>query len=235
MGHTQGYWISDKYLNIVSMEIYLGVRMRYSVVGLILLVIGIGMFIVSFIPIPIVSYNPRTKPVEVPTYTTVSSVWLDETFTVPAGRAMAYCGSFSSGTTLTIYINVVSGGDRDINFWVMDEGEWERFRRGESYYYYTAPSRRRITTTSFTWTPPADQRICFVYDNTFSLITSKNVYTKIIAEYPTYTVVTSYTTTYEPEVVLHSLGFLAIPGIILIIIGIGLIIGGKASKPKITP
>ncbi|ADM27540.1 hypothetical protein Igag_0710 [Ignisphaera aggregans DSM 17230] len=74
----------------------------------------------------------------------------------------------------------------------------------------------------------------FVYDGTFSLITSKSVYTKIIAEYSTYTVVTSYTTTYEPEVVLHSLGFLAIPGIILIMIGIGLIVGGKASKPKTT-
>jgi len=209
---------------------------KYSAAGLVLLVIGIGMFVVSFIPIPIVSYNPETEAVNVPTYTTISTVWLDETFTVPPGQASAYCGSFPSGTTLTIYINVVSGSNRDINFWVMDETEWEHFKRGESFNYYTVPSRVRITTTTtpITWTPPANQRICFVYDNTFSLITTKTVYTKIIAIYPAFTVTTSYTTTYKPVTVPYSLGFLAIPGIILIIIGIGLIIGEKTSKPKAT-
>jgi len=74
------------------------------------------MLVVSFIPIPIVSYNPETEAVNVPTYTTISTVWLDETFTVPPGQALGYCGSFSDETALTININVISGGNRDINF-----------------------------------------------------------------------------------------------------------------------
>jgi len=203
---------------------------KLSVIGLVLLVLGIGLFTASFVPVPVVSYNPKTKTVYEPKYTIVSKVWLEETFTVSPGRAAAYCGSFPSGTTLTITIKVVSGGNRDINFWAMDEDEWDHFKLGESYHYYTVPSRNRVVDTSIVWTPPANQRICFVYDNTFSIITSKTVYTKITAEYPTYTLVPTNTTTYEPEMTPRSLGFLAIPGILLIIVGVSLIVGSRIGK-----
>ena len=206
--------------------------MRYVTIGVILTVIGIAMFVSSLIPIPSVTYVPVTTPLEESTYTTVRKVWLEEEFVIPAGEAKCYCGSFPDGT-LTIYIRVLSGGNRDINFWVMEEDEWTHFARGETFYYYTQPSRKRITETTITWRPPSNKRICFVYDNTFSLITSKNVYTKITIEYQTYTVTRTYTTKYVPEIKPYTLSFLVVPGIILFIVGIGLIIGGMVSKRKI--
>jgi len=153
-------------------------------------------------------------------YMQSSRVWLDETFTVPPGQASAYCRSFSDETALTIYINVTSDGDGDINFWVMDETDWEHFKQGESFYYYIVPSEERITatTTPITWKPPANQEICFVYDNTFSL-TTKTVYTKIIEEWD----------------ILRSLAFLI--AILTVSIGIRLYRHGsnyneKCEKPK---
>jgi len=166
-----------------------------SIIGLLILFIGVAVSTVL--------------------YMQSSMVWLDETFTVPPGSAQARCGSFPSETTLTIYINVVSGGDRDINFWAMDETDWYGFKMDKSFYYYTAPSRQRITTGSLTWTPPANKRICFVYDNTFSLITSKTVYSKITVEQGSVKALAILTT------------------LLSISIGIGLIAAGKASKSKI--
>jgi len=170
---------------------YDGVR----ITGLLILLTGIALFIIL--------------------YMNSSWVWLDEAFTVPPGQASAYCGSFYDGTTLTISINVVSGGSRDINFWVMDETEWEHFKQGESFNYYTVPSWVRITTGSLTWTPPANQEICFVYDNTFSLITTKTVYTKIIVNWD----------------LMRFIAFLIV--VLAVFIGIWLIVAGSAIKSKV--
>jgi len=181
---------------------------NYIAVGIALLVIGIGMLVTSFIQIPMGT----------PTHTTVGRVLLEETFTVDSGSASAYCVRFRDRTNLTIYVRVISGGNRDINFWVMDKEDWERFKRSESFYYYTTPSRKRIVEATITWSPPSYREICFVYDNTFSTITSKTVYTRIEQ------------TAYERKVEHLSLSFLAVPGIILSIIGLGLIIGGVAVR-----
>jgi len=208
----------------------LGKIMNYTIIGVMLFVIGVGLIIASFIPIPAVEYVPKIKSTEELTYTPIRKVWLEDTFVVAPDRATGYCGSFPSGTTLTIYIKVTSGGNRDIDFWVMDEHDWTHFQRGESFYYYTAASRKRVTEATITWSPPSNQRICFVYDNTFSLITSKTVYSKITAEYETYTIIRTYTTTYEPEVKPYTISYLTIPGILLFIIGIGLIAGHSLGK-----
>jgi len=210
-----------------------------AVAGIALLVVGVILLVVSFVPIPYVENTPReeTRTTTTPRLVVVNETWLDETFVVKAGEANAYCGSFPSGTTLYIAIKVLSGGNRDINFWVMDESEWRVFKAGGSFYYYTIPSRQRITEASITWNPPSNQRICFVFDNEFSIITSKTVYAKIVASYEKYTyVTTTYTTTiYEPTTKYQTLSYLLAPGVVMLAVGAALFIASKHTSPRQKP
>jgi hypothetical protein len=210
-----------------------------AVAGYALLVVGVILIVVSFVPIPYVENTPREEAriTTTPRLEVVNENWLDEKFVVEAGEATAYCGSFPPGTTLYIEINVLSGGNRDINFWVMNESEWRVFKAGGTFYYYTAPSRERITEASITWNPPSYQRICFVFDNEFSTITSKTVYAKIAASYETYTyVTTTYTTTlYEPTTKYQTLSYLLGPGLVMFAVGAGLYIASKYSSPRQKP
>jgi hypothetical protein len=128
-----------------------------------LLVVGVILVIASFVPIPVVEVS-----------------LLDETFVVGAGQALAHCyRSFPPGTTLHIAVEVLSGGDRKINFLVMDEPEWRAFEAGGSPYHYAVPSRRSATEVRVTWNPPSDRQLCFVFDNTFSTTASKTVRAEI--------------------------------------------------------
>jgi hypothetical protein len=191
-----------------------------AVAGIALLVIGVILLAAFFVPIPYVENIPReeTRTTTTPRLVVVNETWLEETFVVQPGDANAYCGSFPSGTTLYITVNVLSGGNRDINFWVMDESEWRVFKAGGSFYYYTTPSRQRVTEASITWNPPSNERICFVFDNTFSIITSKTVYAKIVASREEYTYVTmTYTTTvYKPTTKYQTLSYLLAPGVVML-------------------
>ncbi len=121
--------------------------------GVALLVVGVILVIASFVPIPV-----------------VKAILLDETFELGAGKALARCFKepFPPGTTLHITVEVLSGGDRKINFLVMDEPEWRVFEAGDSPYHYAVPSRRSATEVRVTWNPPSDRRLCFVFDNTSS-------------------------------------------------------------------
>lgn len=211
----------------------------FRVIGIVLIVISVILLVASFIPIPYVENIPRE---EITTTTTprlvrVNETWLEEKFVVKPDDANAYCGSFPSGTTLYIYIEVLSGSNRDINFWVMDESEWRVFEADGSFYYYTTPSRRRITEASITWNPPSNQKICFVFDNTFSIITSKTVYAKIITSYEKYTyITTTYTTTiYEPTTKYQTLSYLLAPGIITLAIGVAFLVALRYISPQQKP
>jgi hypothetical protein len=210
-----------------------------AVASIALLVIGVILLIVSFVPIPYVENIPRKemRTTITPSLVVVNETWLDEMFTVKAGEANAYCGSFPSGTTLYIEIKVLSGGNRDINFWVMDKSEWRVFKAGGSFYYYTTPSRQRVTEVRITWDPPSNQEICFVFDNTFSIITSKTVYAKIVASYEKHTYVTkTYTTTiYEPTTKYQTLSYLLAPGVVMLAVGAALFIASRYARPRQKP
>jgi hypothetical protein len=133
--------------------------------GVAFLVAGVILVIASFVPIPVVEVS-----------------LLDETFVVGAGEALAKCyESFPPGITLHIAVEVLSGGDRKINFLVMDEQEWKVFKAGGSPYTYSVPSKRSATEARVTWNPPSDKQLCFVFDNTFSTATSKTVRAEITA------------------------------------------------------
>jgi hypothetical protein len=115
------------------------------VAGVALLVVGVILIVASSVPIPYVENTPReeTGITTTPSLVVVKKSLLNETFVVGAGKALARCYvSFPPGTTLHIAVKVLSGGDRNINFWVMDEPEWRVFEAGGSfYYYYVTPSR----------------------------------------------------------------------------------------------
>ena len=210
-----------------------------GIIGVALSVVGVILIIASLVPIPYVENVPRevTSVTTTPRFKIVNETWLEETFVVKPDDANAYCRSFPSDTTLYITIKVLSGGNRDINFWVMDEPEWRVFKADGSFYYYTTPSRTRITEAYIVWNPPSNERICFVFDNTFSIITSKTVYAKINYSYETYTYETIiYTTTvHEPSIRYQTLSYLLAPGIVVFAVGIALLIASRYTSQQRKP
>jgi len=189
--------------------------------GVALLVAGVILIIASYVPIPVVKVS-----------------LLNETFVLGAGEAHARCfSSFPPGTTLHIAVKVLSGGDRNINFWVMDEPEWRVFKAGDSPYHYAVPSRRSVTEVRVTWNPPSNRQLCFVFDNTFSTITSKTVRAEITASYEKYTYVTkTYTSTvYEPAIRYRALGYLLAPGVVVLVAGATLLIISWYASPRQKP
>jgi len=183
-------------------------------IGVFLLVVGIVVMACSLIT---VSYT-TTKPVKVEK----SDYWLRESFVVPAGTHHAYHGSFPAGTRMRIYLKVTSGGNLDVNFHVMDETNYWKWRAGESAS--AAITRSRITTFDDYWTVPSTGTWYFVFDNSFSWITSKSVTCEIIR----YWTETEYkqVTEYRP---LISSEYSYI-GVILLLVGIAVLIGGIIIK-----
>lgn len=190
-------------------------------IGVFLLIVGVGFIIVSFIPIPEVKMVPKTVKESDYEYRIVKETWLNETFVVQPGEAKAYCGSFSSEVKLIISVNVLRGGNRDIDFYVMDEPEWRVFSAGGSFYYYPTPSRTRITYFTVEWHPPADKKLCFVFSNKFSIITSKTVEARIDYETKKLVPVIVTRTVHVPETSYYTLSHLAGVGIVLSMVGIG--------------
>jgi len=198
-------------------KISIGEIMKKSLIGLgiFLLIVGIVVMACSLIS---VQYT-TTKPVEVEK----SDYWLRESFVVPAGTHTARYGSLSAGTRMRIYVKVTSGGNLDVNFHVMDETNYWKWRAGESAS--TSITRSRITTFDDYWTVSSSETWYFVFDNSFSWITSKGV-TCEITHYWTeteYKQVTEYRTLISSEY--------SYIGVILLLVGIAVLISGIVSTP----
>jgi len=201
-----------------------------TVVGLALVVVGAVLIVLSYVPIPMVEVVPKNKSLESVTWTTVKQTIYEETFVVRPGSYQSYCVTFNRQVDLSIEVKVLQGGNRDINFWVMPESEFRVYKRGGEFRYYTIPSRQRVTEATISWSPPVGEEICFVYDNTFSVVTSKTVYSKIVATYLGPTTTTTYTTVYERETKAKTFTELLLPGIVLLIVGIGIAVGGAMTR-----
>jgi len=109
-----------------------------------------------------------------------------------------------------------------LDFWVMDDDEYNHFKNGEGFNYHTAASSRSVSSLSTDWNPPINKKIVFVWDNYES--TSKTVSMDFSESH------------FEP--LLHSLiGFwdvlVGILGWFLAAFGIGAIIEGLRRKPTI--
>lgn len=141
--------------------------------------VGIGLVIIVFGLVLIV----------VPYLTVLgSTMWLNETFSVPQFNYYYYYGTFRSKVTLHITFEVVSGGDRILDFRVIDEANFQKMSANEPFEYYPRPSRESISQMELDWVPPSEERIYFMWDNTrgfesklvsanFSYRTSVSIYT----------------------------------------------------------
>lgn len=135
--------------------------------GMILAIVGIIVLVLGIVAVPFTT----TKFEEVPH----SNTWLNESFIVPAGNYYYYYGTFAYGVSLHITFSVTAGGNKDINFKAMDETDYLKMKAGDSYEYYSIPSRDSVSSVDIYWNPPSSQKIYFVFDNTFSVFTSKSI------------------------------------------------------------
>ena len=197
-------------------------RREFLVTGIILAIVGVLIFFLGIVKVPYTT----TELVEVPK----SDVMLDESFTVPALSHIGRSTTFYKSLTLHITLTVTAGGNKDIDFRVMDEVNYWKFRADESYEYYSAPSRSRVSSVNIEWTPPQNKEIFFVWDNSFSLLTSKSISAYF---YYTWTEweeqeTTEYRTLFSTEV--------SYLGVLLLIGGLAMVGYGLASKPSlVTP
>lgn len=197
-------------------------------IALVLLIAGLIVLGSAFLPVP--------KQITTNTTTTnwVTIDLIDETFVVPPGRYIVLsCTKFPEATILNIYIRVISGGNLDIDFFVFDEEWLDEFQSGGQFYYYSIPSGERISTKTVTWIPPAGKRICFAFDNRFSIITSKTVYARITETYPIVYNSTRTFTVYRPLVESESSGviLLIVGGVLLIVAIVALTLSQGKARP----
>ena len=113
-------------------------------VGAILMVIGVALFIAAVFPL------------------TRTDTSLNESHTIDGYYFFTVSWVFTA--TQQIHITfTVSGGP--VDFWVMDENEFNHFKNGEGFNYYTSPSSPSVSSTKIDWVPPVNERIHFVWDN----------------------------------------------------------------------
>ena len=181
-------------------------------------IVGIGVFAliigVLLIALPFV-YVPKTvsESYQVPK----SSSIISESFVVPPST-VTHTTYLNAGDSLNIQVTVTSGANKDVDFSVND---------GSTTYM----SYSRTTTVNKDWTVPLSSNYNFVYDNSFSFITSKDV-TVQVTKHWTETAYRDVTQNYQ----LLPFEF-AYLGVVLALVGIGLTIYGVVKKetPKNPP
>ena len=121
------------------------------ILSMILLIIGVTLSVASAIP------------------TTDSTVWFDQSFQV---QGLGYCSvwatfyDFSSDDMLNIHFDL--SGEGVVNFYVMTEADFTKYESGQTFEYYTAPSAESVAVKNTYWSPPNNQMIYFVWDNSDS-------------------------------------------------------------------
>lgn len=113
-------------------------------VGIVLALVGVLLIILPLFPVA------RS-----------TTLW-DSAFEVHPFGWHSYSNIFQPNTPLHIRFEVEQGS---IDFIVMDEENFNKYKAGETYQYYTVPYRVSATYANFQWTPPSDKRIHFVWEN----------------------------------------------------------------------
>jgi hypothetical protein len=139
-----------------------------------------------------------------------SSVIIDQSFVVPPST-ITHTTYLNANDSLNIQVSVTSGGNRDIDFSVND---------GSTTYI----SYSRATTVNKDWTVPLSSNYNFVYDNSFSWITSKDVTVQVTKQW-TETAYRDVTT--NNQLLPFEFAYL---GVALALAGIGLTIFGVVKK-----
>lgn len=151
--------------------------------GIFLLVVGFATLLCSLVIVPFATADPIVLP--------QASYLITESFTLPLGHG-SHNRTLSNGDKLHIYVEVTSGGDLDIDFYVMDEANYNKWKAEES----SSPqiSRTDLTVFEDDWVVPYDGTWYFVYDSTLSSVSSKEV-TTIITKH--------WTETYYRQTIVH--------------------------------
>jgi len=151
------------------------VKKEIVVMSIFLLVLGCATLLCSLIIIPFATAEPIVLP--------QSSYLITESFTVPSGY-MSHNITLSAGDKLHIWVDVIGGGNLDIDFHVMDETNYNAWKAGES----ASPQITYTNTTTLdcNWVVPRDGAWYFVYDNTLGSVSSKDV-TTVVTSYWTET------------------------------------------------
>jgi RNA polymerase subunit RPABC4/transcription elongation factor Spt4 len=133
--------------------------MKKAVAGLgFLLIISASLLIaLPFVNIP----RTVSEPYDIPE----SSIIITESFTVPPGT-VTRSAYLNAGESVKIEATVTAGGNLDIDFYIKDAST-------------TYVSVSRATTINKDWNAPYSREYNFIYDNSFSWLTSKDVTTQI--------------------------------------------------------
>ena len=179
-------------------------------IGIFALIIGILLIALPFVYIPKTVSESYQDP--------KSSVIVNESFVVSSLSTKTGTISLNAGNSLNIRVTVTSGGNKDIDFSV-------------SAGATTHLSYSRVTTVNKDWIVPVSSYYDFVYDNSFSWFTSKDV-TVYVTKHWTETAYRDVTT--STQLLPFEFAYL---GTVLALVGIGLTIYGVVKKetPKSPP
>lgn len=194
--------------------------MRKEIVGIgaFLTIVGIVLIAASLISVPFTS----SQLVDVPH----SEDIFNTSISVPPSHSYQ-SATLTQGRSIHIDFEVTSGGNLDIDFFIADELNYYKWDSGETASVYL--SRDRITSLETDWIVPNSDKWFFVYDNSFSWITSKGISTHISQHWIT----SEYQDITENRTLIPSA--FSYLGILLAILGAGTIITGTALSPKPSP
>jgi len=173
---------------------------------------------------------PGAAMAEAKTYMDSGRAVIEEALAISPGFAVAYCAAFPEGAALTAVVQVLSGGT--VNVWAMDRGDWELFKRGRPFHYYSGPSRSGTSGGTVSWSPPPGREACLVIDNSFSAFAPKDVRLRIEVGFGNETPAgePAQALAYGREAGRPQPSRLAVLGAVLSITGLGLIAGSVANR-----
>jgi hypothetical protein len=194
-------------------------RRMIVLIGVMLLVIGIVAILFSLIPIPFATKEPYDIP--------QSSNLFHESFVVPVGETHR-TASLQNGDFIHIEFTVTSGGNLDVDFYVLDELNYFKWVAQESYSAQVSLSR--VTNCDQDFIVPHNATWCFVWDNSFSWITQKGVTTTISKHWNevAYRDVTDYHTIIPTDYA----SYVEYVGIGFVVVGALVIVWGAISEAK---
>jgi len=171
-------------------------------VGVFALIIGVLLIALPFV------YVPKTvsEAYQVPKSSTV----FDESFVVPPST-VTHTTYLNANDSLNIQVTVTSGGNKDVTFAINDGAT-------------TCMSYTRATTVNKEWTVPLSSNYNFVYDNSFSTFTSKDVTVQVTKQW-TETAYRDVTT--NNQLLPFEFAYL---GVVLALVGVGITIFGVVKK-----
>lgn len=189
-------------------------------IGVALLAIGIVAIIFSLWQMPFQEQEPYNVP--------QSSDLISESFIVPTTGDLHRTANLLSGDLIHIYFLGTSGGNMDVDFYVMDELNYFKWKAGESYSSQISLSR--VTRYDQDFTVPSNATWYFVWDNSFSWITQKGVTATITKNWNeiAYRDITVYHTVVPSEYATY----VEYLGIALVLAGIAVTSWGYVSKEK---